>query len=376
MSPATRNATSAGAVTLQVAARGRRAYPVVLGPGVQARLPELVPPGTATIALLADTNVAPRHAAAVGQALQAIAPVEQLGFPAGEGHKTRETKARLEDELLARGCGRDTLILGLGGGVTTDLAGFLASTYLRGVPWLALPTSLLAAVDASVGGKTGVNTPAGKNLVGTFYEPWAVCIDLHWLATLPAAEVDNGLAEMVKHAVLADAAYLDRLVASAPELRALAPEAVGPAIQRSLEIKAEVVTADPTEANRREVLNLGHTIGHAIEAVSGYTVSHGRAVAAGLAVEADIAVRLDLLDAADRTRLGAALDALALPTGPPAGTEPAALLAALTTDKKRRRGRVRFALPTGLGDLSPGPDGYAREVPEDVLRSVLEEATR
>jgi 3-dehydroquinate synthase len=242
---------------------------------------------------------------------------------------------------------------------------------MRGIPWIALPTSLLAAVDASIGGKTGVDTAHGKNLIGVFHQPRAVLVDLGLMATLPPAEIDNGLAEMAKHAVIADAGYLARLVFDADRLRRLEPEALERSIVRSIEIKSEVVSADTGERDYRQVLNLGHTIGHAIEAVTDYGVGHGLAVAAGLAVECDIAVRLGLMSADARDETRTALEHLGLPIAPPSGVDARELQAATKRDKKGRTGVARYALPAGIGQMSRCDRGWAREVPDDVVLAAI-----
>ncbi len=359
--------------SVAVRPRGGRSYRVCLGAGISSRLLEFLPAECAAAAVVSDRNVAGLHAGPIGEILHGRVRVETVAFPAGEANKTRKVKEHIEDRLIECGLGRDSTVVALGGGVTVDLAGFVASTFMRGVPWIAMPTSLLAAVDAGIGGKTGVNTAAGKNLVGTFHQPHAVLIDLSLLATLPPGEVDNGLAEMVKHAVIADGAHLDELVAAAGGLRKLDPGALAAPIRRSVEIKARVIADDPDEKDLRQVLNCGHTIAHAIEAVSDYRISHGRAVAAGLSVEAGIARITGLLDPGEVARLRAALKNLGLPVAPPAELEPETLLAATRTDKKGRRGRVRYALPEALGRMARGPEGFGHPVDDRVVLEALRE---
>jgi 3-dehydroquinate synthase len=359
---------------LEVETDRGRTYSVVVGERAVDRLGRELPDPCAAVALVTDSNLARLHRDRVIDALGAGRTVSAFEFPAGEQHKTRRTKERIEDAMLGEGFGRDCTVVALGGGVTTDIAGFVASTYMRGVPWIALPTSLLAAVDASVGGKTGVDTDLGKNLIGAFHQPRAVLIDLELMQTLPGPEVDNGLTEMLKHAVIADASYLRSLVNEADRLRSLDPAVLEIAIARSIEIKGEVVAADTEERDYRQVLNLGHTIGHAIELVSRYRVSHGGAVAAGLAVECEIAARLGLMPGSARKEVVAALERLGLPVAPPAGTDPGELLQATKRDKKGRAGRPRYALPAGIGEMARGERGFAREVPDDVVLSALEEA--
>jgi 3-dehydroquinate synthase len=271
-------------------------------------------------------------------------------MPAGEAHKTRATWAELTDGLLAAGCGRDTVIVAVGGGVVGDVAGFVAATYLRGVPVVQVPTSLLAMIDAAIGGKTAVDVPAGKNLVGAFHPPALIAIDPPLLATLPARELRAGLAEAIKHGAIRDAAYLDAL---APDLAALGDpaQATSPVmralIERSVAIKAAVVAADPTERGERAILNFGHTLGHAIEAASGFALRHGEAIAIGMVLEARLGERLGVTARGVADRLEALLTDAGLPTH---SDLPAAdLLARTRTDKKNAAGRVRYALPADFG---------------------------
>lgn len=351
-------------------------YLVHIGVDVLARLPECLPVGCPAIALIADHQVASLYAGRTDAAAGSRVRKERFTFPAGEASKVRGVKGRIEDEMLERGLGRDAVVVGLGGGVSLDLAGFVASTYHRGMPWIAVPTSLLGMVDASVGGKTGVNTQRGKNLIGAFHQPLAVLADIRFLSSLPPAELDNGLAEMVKHAAIADAGYLEELIASAEHLRALAPDACAAAIRRSVEIKAEVVSADPLETDLRQVLNCGHTIAHAIETVSSHQVSHGRAVAAGLSVEAGMACSLGLLEAEQRDHLRSALARLGLPLAPPAEMDLHALVETTRMDKKGRQGKPRYVLLGALGRMARGPDGYAHEVDDVVVVDALKEARK
>ena len=355
---------------------GAGAYSVHIGSGVAAGIAGMLPAGCTAAALVADDNVAALHAGELRAVLQDLVRTEIFRFPPGEKHKTRACKEQIEDQMIGEGFGRDCVVVALGGGVTTDLGGFVAATYLRSVPWIAMPTSLLAAVDASIGGKTGVNTPAGKNLVGAFHQPHAVLADLDLLVTLPPGEAPNGLAEMLKHAVVADAGHLDELVGAADGLRELDPDALIGPVRRSVEIKAQVVSRDPEETDLRQVLNFGHTIAHAIEVISRHEIRHGFAVAAGMSVEAQIACELGLLDTLERDRLRSALRRLSLPLAPPVDLEAADLLEATRVDKKGRRGRPRYSLPAAIGKMARGPEGYGRPVDDQVVLAALLEARR
>jgi len=351
-------------------------YPIAIGAGIVHQLEQFLGSSYPQIALISDANVYRYHGEAVGQLLEKMGALHTYLFKPGEASKTRLVKEELEDQMLSDGLGRDTLVVGLGGGITTDLAGFVAGTFLRGVPWVALPTSLLAAVDASVGGKVGVNTPHGKNLIGLFYQPQCVLVDLEFIQTLPSAEVDNGLAEMVKHGVIFDRDYFDLLISSGVALRTLSPDALRQPIVRSVEIKAAVVSEDPREGDFRQILNGGHTIAHAIEKVSRFQVSHGRAVAMGLSVEAGISEKLGLMSVEDKNHLRLGLGTLALPQGPPPEMDAEDILEATKGDKKGRGGQPRYALAQRVGKMSVSSTGYARPVPEDIVIGAIEEAKR
>jgi 3-dehydroquinate synthase len=353
-------------IRLRVRAPDGTRRPLLLGPGALEHLRRLWPREARAAALIADRNVMRLHGAPVLRLLRRCVPlVRAFAFPPGERSKTRATKADLEDRMLAEGLGRDTCVVALGGGVTLDLAGFVAATYLRGVPSLLLPTSLLAQLDASIGGKTGVDVPAGKNLVGAFHFPAAVLIDPRVLRTLPERERRCGLTEAVKHAVVGDPALFRLLERRAPHLRRPGPldaALVGAAVR----VKLAVVARDPLEHGPRAVLNFGHTVGHALEAASGGRVPHGLAVAVGMAVEADVAVTQCGFPAADRDRLRNLLARLGLPAGHPL---PFARLAPfLAADKKNRRGALRLALPARLGRMAGSRDGWTVPVDSSALR--------
>jgi 3-dehydroquinate synthase len=275
-----------------------------------------------------------------------------LSVPPGEGSKSRARWEALTDALSAAGFSRDAAIVALGGGVVGDLAGFVAATFARGIPFMQVPTTLLAMVDSSVGGKTGVDTPQGKNLVGAFHPPAAVLADPAVLASLPVAHYRGGLAEMAKHGLVADAAYWAALQAAAPTLGTRAPGLLTPLIRRSVEIKAEVVTEDERESGRRSVLNAGHTVAHAVEQVSRFAVSHGDAVAVGLVAEAYLAESLGIAGAGLARQIGAGLHALGLPTHVPADLAANTLLEAMRLDKKRSGTHLRFALPQTIGSMA------------------------
>ncbi len=347
---------------------------VLVGRGILAGLPREV--GEAFPAHLAvvvsDDRVFPLHGETILRAFRAAGiRAEPLVFPAGEASKTRETKSALEDGLLALGAGRDTVILAVGGGVTGDLAGFVASTWHRGVPVVQIPTSLLAMTDAALGGKTAVNLPGGKNLVGTFHQPFALVADLETLSTLPGREYRAGLAEAVKSAAIADRASFGAMEASAAALAAREPGAVERAVRVGLEVKARFVAEDETERGRRAALNFGHTVAHVLEAASSWTILHGEAVSIGLVAEARLAVRRVGFPAEEAERIRVLLSGLGLPTEPPRSLDRRLVIEALRRDKKRRAGAVRVALPERLGTVPERGDPCVEVSEEDVLGEVL-----
>lgn len=337
-----------GGIVLELSAAGSR---IIVAPGALDNVGEFI---RETIqphrfAIITDSNVGPLYATRAARALGADAPVV-LTMPAGEEHKTRETWGRLSDELLAHGVGRDGAIVALGGGVVGDVAGFVAATYLRGIPVVQVPTSLVAMLDASIGGKTGVDVPAGKNLIGAFHGPAVIVVDPLLLATLPSREVRGGLAEALKHGVIADPPYFAFVARQAPELRDpanAASNAMRELVERSVAIKCEIVNEDPREAGRRKVLNFGHTLGHAIEAASGYSLRHGEAIAAGMALEARLGERLGVTEAGTATAVERALLAAGLSAR--TSLDSADIIRRTHGDKKKANDRIHYALPTALG---------------------------
>ncbi len=322
-------------------------------------------------ALISDSNVAPLHAGPLSATLAEHGETSLHVVPAGEGTKSRESWAALTDALLARGCGRDTTVVALGGGMIGDLAGFVAATYMRGIPVVQCPTSLLAMIDASVGGKTGVDTPAGKNLVGAFHPPAAVLADVELLATLPAEHRRAGLAEAVKHGVVADAHYFDLLRTAGPAVLGADTDAVLGVVTRSVEIKAEIVTADSREQGLRKILNFGHTLGHAIEHASGYEMLHGECVAIGMVLEARLAERMGLAESGTSEAIVELLRVVGLPVARPARFGADELLRATRLDKKAQAGVVEYALPAAVGRMAGDGMRWGIAVPDALAREVL-----
>ncbi len=285
--------------------------------------------------------------------------VDRIGFPPGEESKSRKMKNFIEEHMLGMGLGRDSCVVACGGGVTGDLAGFTAATYMRGVPWVQYPTSLLAMVDASIGGKTGIDVPEGKNLIGAFHQPKAVYIDAACLETLPRRQITSGMAEVVKHAMIKDKKYFGLLENRAEAMLEGDEEAQVQIIARSCEIKAEVVSKDEKEAGLRKILNYGHTLGHAVEAVSGYSLLHGEAVSLGMSMEGALAESQGILDPKDLERQNVLLKNLGLPVKANVvlraligrQIRPKELLDYTHADKKARQGIVEYVLPAKIGTI-------------------------
>jgi 3-dehydroquinate synthase len=348
-------------------------YRVVVAAGLRHQFGRLIADAAPAhhYAVVSDVEVAPHYGEALTLALASHAPVSLHLIPSGEAHKTRDTWARVTDGMLDAGCGRDTTVVALGGGVVGDLAGFVAATFMRGVPVVQCPTTLLAMIDASVGGKTGVDTAAGKNLVGAFHAPAAVLADVETIRTLPLEQRRSGLVEAIKHGVIADAAYFERLDADLPTLLDAEPSATLVAVARSVEIKAEVVRADEREHGRRKTLNLGHTIGHALEHVSAYSLLHGEAVAIGMVLEARIAERLGVAEAGTAQRIEAVLRRAGLPVARPRDLPVDLVVDATRLDKKARGGRVEYALPARIGAMAGENAGWALPVDDQLVHEVL-----
>jgi 3-dehydroquinate synthase len=349
----------------------RGSYPVLIEPGALGRLGLVAAerlPGR-RLALVTDDHVAPRLAAWGCPDLGA----RRFVIPPGEATKSRERWAILTDALLEAGYGRDSAIVAIGGGVVGDLAGFVAATYLRGIPVVQVPTTLLAMLDASVGGKVAVDTPHGKNLVGAFHPPEAVVADPRVLADLPERDFRMGLAEAVKHGVIADAGYFEWLEREAPRILERRPPVLAHLVQRSVEIKAAVVGDDEREAGVRAVLNAGHTVAHALEQVSGYRVPHGEAVALGLLVETRLAEANGWCQPGAATRIRGLLTVLGLPTRLDPALRPDRLLDAMARDKKNRGGGIRIAPAAELGRSEPRDGSWTVPVPPAAMRAALAE---
>jgi len=330
---------------------GDRSYPILIGAGLLGQ-PDLVVAALKSprAAIVTNETVAPLYLERVAFGLRARGVrLTEIVLPDGEGEKTWLTLNHIFDTLLDQRCDRSTTVIALGGGVIGDLAGFAAASYQRGVPLIQIPTTLLAQVDSSVGGKTGINHPLGKNMIGAFHQPRLVVADTDTLATLPDRELRAGLAEVIKYGLIRDPAFFDWLEGNLERLLARETDALAHAIERSCANKAEIVAADEREAGERALLNLGHTFGHAIETGLGYGVwLHGEAVAAGTVIAATLSHRLGWLGAADLDRAVALLRRAGLPTrGPQLSGD--RYLELMSLDKKVDAGALRLVLLKGIG---------------------------
>ena len=347
-----------------------RSYPIVIGTDLlpAAALCAHLPKATAAL-IVTNTMVAPLYAQALQGALAGqYAQVHTVVLPDGEEHKTWQTLNLIFDALLQHGCDRKTVLFALGGGVVGDMTGFAAASYMRGVPFVQVPTTLLAQVDSSVGGKTAINHPLGKNMIGAFYQPQLVVCDLATLDTLAPRELSAGLAEIIKYGPIADMAFMDWLEANMDALLARDRTALAHAVRRSCEIKAWVVGQDERESGLRAILNFGHTFGHAIEAGMGYGAwLHGEGVGAGMVMATELSRRLGLVDGAFAARLQALVQRAGLPVRGPvldAQDNAGRYLELMRVDKKAEGGEIRFVVIDGPGQAAvrAAPDALVREV--------------
>ncbi|MDZ4294709.1 MAG: 3-dehydroquinate synthase [Hydrogenophaga sp.] len=355
---------------------GERSYDIVIAGGLLGSPHSYAGlPHAKTALIVTNETVAPLYLQTLADALSRQYPVVgQVVLPDGEVYKTWATLNLIFDALLEQGCDRRTVLFALGGGVVGDMTGFAAASYMRGVPFVQVPTTLLAQVDSSVGGKTGINHPLGKNMIGAFYQPQRVICDLDTLKTLPERELSAGLAEVIKYGPIADAAFLDWIETNLDKLRARDPVALAFAIRRSCEIKAQVVGADEREAGLRAILNFGHTFGHAIEAGMGYGQwLHGEAVGCGMVMAACLSQRLGLIDAKYVDRLTRLIERAGLPVVAPvldAQDNAGRYLALMRVDKKAEAGEIKFVLIDGSGQA------VVRSAPDSLVTEVIQTSCR
>ena len=349
---------------------GDRSYPIeITVRGLENLCQHAALPSAASALIVSNNVVWPLYGAALGAELQQrYAKVYSVQLPDGEEHKNWQTLNLIFDALLKHGCDRKTVLFALGGGVVGDMTGFAAACYMRGVPFVQVPTTLLAQVDSSVGGKTGINHPLGKNMIGAFYQPRLVVCDLATLDTLPERELSAGLAEVIKYGPIADMEFMAWQEASMDALRARDRTALAHAVRRSCEIKAWVVGQDERESGLRAILNFGHTFGHAIEAGMGYGVwLHGEAVGAGMVMAAELSLRMGLVDEKFVLRLRNLIQRAGLPVKAPVldpSDNAGRYLELMRVDKKAESGEIRFVLIDGPGKavVRSAPDALVREV--------------
>ncbi|WP_219212725.1 3-dehydroquinate synthase [Variovorax boronicumulans] len=345
---------------------GDRSYPILIGADLLGDPSQFdAVPAASSALIVTNTTVSPLYAETLRKTLAGrFRTIHVLELPDGEAHKDWTTLNLIFDALLQHGSDRKTVLFALGGGVVGDMTGFAAASYMRGVPFVQVPTTLLAQVDSSVGGKTAINHPLGKNMIGAFYQPQLVLCDLATLATLPVRELSAGLAEVIKYGPIYDMAFFDWIEANIDALMARDPAALAHAVRRSCEIKAEVVGQDERETGLRAILNFGHTFGHAIESGLGYGAwLHGEAVGCGMVMAAQLSQRLGGVDAAFVQRLTALVERAGLPTvAPKLGAD--RYLELMRVDKKSEAGEIRFVVidKPGSAVMRPAPDALVRDV--------------
>jgi 3-dehydroquinate synthase len=351
---------------------GERSYPIYIGSNLfgEATSYASLPKATHAV-VVTNTTVSPLYAESLMSALSVhYTAIDLVVLPDGENYKHWQTLNQIFDALLGKGCDRKTILFALGGGVIGDMTGFAAASYMRGVPFVQVPTTLLSQVDSSVGGKTGINHPLGKNMIGAFYQPLLVVCDINTLSTLPARELSAGLAEVIKYGPIADLRFLDWIDANLQALLDRNPEALAYAVQRSCEIKAWVVGQDEREAGLRAILNFGHTFGHAIEAGLGYGEwLHGEAVGCGMVMAAHLSQRLGLVDASFVARLTELIARAGLPIrGPKLDVSDNAgrYLELMRLDKKSEAGDIRFVVVNDAGHA------FMRGAPDTIVREVID----
>ncbi|ANJ67257.1 3-dehydroquinate synthase [Halothiobacillus diazotrophicus] len=347
---------------------GDRSYPIYIGADLLQQ-PDLLArhiPGEQAV-VISNTTVAPLYAETLRSGLAQFKHVELVVLPDGEQYKSLDTLGTIFDALVDKQCDRQTTLIALGGGVIGDITGFAAASYQRGVPFIQIPTTLLSQVDSSVGGKTGVNHPRAKNMIGAFYQPRCVIADIRTLDTLPERELSAGLAEIIKYGLLWDTDFLDWIEANLSKLRARDETALRHAITRSCAIKADIVNQDEREGGLRALLNLGHTFGHAIEAGMGYGKwLHGEAVGAGMCMAANLSHRLEWISASDLHRVETIVAAAGLPIRSPVELPIETLRNLMNSDKKVQSGRLRLVLMHGLGAAL-----ITDKVPENLIMETL-----
>jgi len=369
------NRTESDPTVVEVGTTNGSSYDVLIKRNLMSALPELLTEYAERhrYAIITDSNVGALYGSTMRDRLRMDGfNVDLFTFEPGEKNKTRATWCDLTDQMLAESFGRDSCVLALGGGVAGDMAGFVAATYMRGVPVVQIPTSLVAMIDASVGGKTGVDAPVGKNLVGSFHPPKIVVVDPEVLSTLPIAELEQGLVEAVKHGVIMDPEYFAHLSEIIPELLISGLKEIEAVVSRSIELKAKVVSEDEHEKGRREILNFGHTFGHAIEAAEHYRLSHGTAVGRGMLLEILLGIELGLTDRGTLGPVEECLGCLGISIESALAINSQEILRYLRIDKKSKAGGRRFVLISEIGSVRPNGGEWSHKIEEKTLVDFLE----
>jgi len=361
-------------VTVDLSSRKDHSYTIHLGQDASLSLEQVLSERSNAhqVALIADKKAYALHGRDVEAMTRKLFPNALLLLvPSGERSKSRRRKASLEDAMIEAGLGRDSLVIAFGGGVVGDLAGYVAATYLRGIPFIQIPTTLLAQVDSSIGGKVAINTKAGKNLLGAFHQPVCVLADIQFLSTLPPRQFRSGLAELIKHAIIADAELFEQLDQQLDSVLQMDPWIFTEALRRSMLVKARVVQQDEKEGGLRKILNWGHTLGHAVESLSGYKLLHGECVALGMCMEARLCHLLGWLSKEDEEREIGILKRAGLPVKLPDWIDPRKVLDATQVDKKVRGGRVQYLVHDKIGSMSDADGMYTVGVPEKEILSCI-----
>lgn len=356
-------------VNVKIPARAMTEYPIEMGEGLVNNITRWLPATYRKLAIITDSNVKKYYGnVLLNDIKKRDVDAMMVSIPSGERSKNHRNKIRCEAALLKAQCGRDTVILALGGGVVGDMAGFVAATYMRGIPYIQIPTTLLAMVDSSVGGKTGIDTPQGKNLIGAFWQPKAVIIDINHLKTLPKKQFINGLIEALKMFLTHDKKHFNFAKKNIETIMALHPSHVKKIIKAAVTIKARVVNQDEKETNERMILNFGHTIGHALELASNYQLMHGYAVALGILVEAKISQLLGILDEKDFLTIETFFKVLNITGKALKKYSISSIFKAIKMDKKRNKDGVRYILLKKIGEIHRNKQEVAHRVPDDIVK--------
>ena len=351
-------------------------YKIIIGKGILSNISdELAKKNLAhSYALITDSNVEELYGLKLYNELKtSLTKLDLISFPAGEQNKNRVIKSYIEDHMLKNKFGRDSAIIALGGGVVGDIAGFVAATYNRGIPYVQIPTSLVACVDSSVGGKTAIDTKYGKNLIGSFHQPVLVYIDTNTLKTLSKKELKEGLAEVIKYGVIQESALFNYLEQNIKKIFDFDDDALDYIVTTSCKIKAEVVEKDEKESNLRKILNFGHTIGHAIEQLSEYKISHGEAISRGMVLEGKVALKLTGWSEKDQHNLVELFNKADLPTNLPMDMDIEQIVDIMKVDKKARKGSIEMSLPEKIGKMADVDSNYGIKVNDKLILSVLSE---